>query len=266
MLLPFLCPQPRYYYLVFYHSPDIIYFCLSPHIQSKTISGKEPCRICGQWTNESCGKNILLAHLMKMQIFVQLLFWVLIQDHGYPKLSRVFGWSSPCGKRAVFPCLALNLWPFMLQVSSWTEQAFEPAEVDSDPMCSSLAQAVFSASYTELLCGFFTQENKCPRFPRYFTFPCMPSYLVHTREKAGLNLIWFNPFGMGETSFSITHSRPDQENQKEEKGCCFLILFILSLLLEPLGIKDSISLENPGLVCTPFSSSLCSHITFRKTC
>lgn len=136
LLLPFLCPQPRFHYLVFHHSSGIIYFYLSLNIQSKTISGKEPYRICGQWTNKSCGRNILLAHLVKMQICVQLLFWVVLQEHGHPKLRRVFGWSSLWGKRAAFPCLALNLWPFMLQVSCWTEQDFQPAEADSDPMSS----------------------------------------------------------------------------------------------------------------------------------
>lgn len=98
--------------------------------------------------------------------------------------------------------------------------------------------------------GFFTQKNKCPRLPRYSTFPCMLSYLLHTREKAVLSVVWFNPLGMGETSVLITHSRPAQESQKRKK--CFFFLLDLSVLSEPLAIKDSISLENPGLICSPF--------------
>lgn len=136
MLLPFLCPQPRYHYLVFYHSPGILFLkCLSLNIQSKTILGKEPCGLCGEWTNRSCGKNTLLAHLVKMQICVQLLFWVLIEEHRYPKLSRVFGLSSLWGKRAAFPCLALSLWPSMLQVSCWTDQFLSPCAVPQHRLC-----------------------------------------------------------------------------------------------------------------------------------
>lgn len=120
-----------------------------------------------------------------------------------------------------------------------------------EPMCSSSAQAMFSATYTQLPCGFFTQKNKCLRLPGYSAFPCMPSYLLHTREKAVLSVTGFNPLGIGETSFLITHSRPAQERQKEEKGV-FPPLLDLLFLSEPLGIKDNISFENPGLVWSPF--------------
>lgn len=155
--------------IILFSIPTLIlfYFCLSLNIQSKTASGKEPCRLPEQWANKSCAKNSLPAHLMKMKICVQLLFWVLIQEHRYPKLRRVLGLSSLCGKRAAFPCLALNLWPLMLQVSCWTEQAFEPAEVDSDPVCSSLAQAMFSATYR----WFLYTEEQMPQAPQVFHFP-----------------------------------------------------------------------------------------------
>lgn len=106
---PFLCPQSRSYYLAVYHSPDLILFCLSLNLYSKSISGKEPCRLTRRLINESCGKHILPTFLVRMQTCMQLLFSVQIQEHHYPKLRRAFTLSSLFRKSVTFPCLTFKL-------------------------------------------------------------------------------------------------------------------------------------------------------------
>lgn len=92
ILLSFCLSLPRSYFI----------FVLSLNIYSKSISGKWPCRLPGRLTNRSCGKNILPTHLVRMQTCMQPLFSVWIQEHPYPKVSRVFGLSSLCRKHAAF--------------------------------------------------------------------------------------------------------------------------------------------------------------------